>query len=83
MQLTIDKQMFYVKNCRCLDSNRGPLEVTTLPTETQPLPGSANVTRSFTGSNILIKIALIWMSNTVFLQTNMFVVNLAISDLLM
>ena len=38
---TVDnKQMFYIKVCRWLDSNRGPLvsDVTALPTEPQPLP---------------------------------------------
>ena len=32
--------MYNIQVCRCLDSNRGPLELeaTTLPTEPQPLP---------------------------------------------
>ena len=40
IHLTICKQMFFIKSCRWLDSNRGPLELeaTALTTEPQTLP---------------------------------------------
>ena len=53
---TVDsKQMFYIKICRWLDSNGGPLvlEATSVPTEPQPLPNPDYLAQLNIGNGLL------------------------------